>query len=245
MIKNKNEQLINENYDNIYRIASSLSKTYGLPFEAFEDLKKAGYVSLIEQHKNFDESKGISFWNYAYSGVRLKMLEEIRFLLDAVSISEHLNKQLGKVRKICAENVERSTNEQISLICNLMNISINKAAELLILSQKRKTSIDEYRSMLDSDDFVCDRKLEKKLLFDDLNPEEIMIENEQKQITEELIDKLDEILSPRQAEYIRMYFGIGCEPKTFAQIGEEFCIGAATVEKGVKVSLKKLKEYLS
>lgn len=245
MIKNKNEQIINENYNNIYRIASSLSMTYGLPFEALEDLQKVGYVSLIEQHKNFDESNGISFWNYAYNGVRLKMLEEIRFLCDTVSISEHLNKQLGKVRKICAENVERSTNEQISLISNLMNISTNKATELLILSQKRKTSIDEYRSMLDSDDFVCDGQLDKKLLSDILNPEEIIIENEQKQIAEGLTDKLDEILSLRQAEYIRMYYGIGCDTQTFAQIGEEFCVSAATVEKSVKAALKKLKEHLS
>lgn len=245
MIKNKNEQLINENYDNVYRLAKSLSKTCGLTFEAFEDLQKAGYVSLIEQYKSFDENKGIPFWNYAYNGVRLKMLEEIRFFLDTVSISEHLNKQLVKVRKICAENAEYSANEQISLISNSMNISENKAAELLILSQKRKTSIDEYRSMLDSDDFVCDRKLENKLLSDDLNPEEIIIENEQKKYTAELADKLDEILNPRQAEYIRMYFGIGCAQKTFAQIGEEFCISAATVEKGVKAALKKLKEHLS
>lgn len=167
------------------------------------------------------------------------MLEEIRFLCDTVSISEHLNKQLGKVRNICAENTEHSTNKQISLISNLLNISANKAAELLILSQKRKTSIDEYRSMLDSDDFVCDGQLEKKLLSDILNPEEIMIENEHKQIAEELRDKLDDILNPRQSEYIRMYFGIGREPKNFAQIGEEFCISAATVEKGVKAALKK------
>lgn len=173
------------------------------------------------------------------------MLEEIRFLFDTVSISEHLNKQLGKVRKICAENVEHSTSEQISLISNLMNISTNKAAELLILSQKRKTSIDEYRSMLDSDDFVSDKKLDEKLLSDILNPEEIMIQNEQKQIAEDLTDKLDEILSSRQAEYIRMYFGIGCEQKTFAQIGEEFCVNAATLERGVKAALKKLKEHLS
>lgn len=245
MIKNKNEQLINENYDNVYRLAKSLSKTYGLTFEAFEDLQKAGYVSLIEQYKNFDESKEIPFWTYAYNGVRLKMLEEIRFLFDTVSVSEHLNKQLVRVRKICAENAEYSANEQISLISNSMNISANKAAELLILSQKRKTSIDEYRAMLDSDDFVCDRKLEKKLLSDDLNPEEIMIENEQKNYTAELADKLDEILNPRQAEYIRMYFGIGREQKTFAQIGEEFCISTSTVEKGVKAALKKLKKHLS
>jgi len=42
-----------------------------------------------------------------------------------------------------------------------------------------------------------------------------------------------------------MYFGIGCAQKTFAQIGEEFCISATTVEKGVKAALKKLKEHLS
>ncbi len=245
MKKNKNERLIHENYDNVYRLAESLSKTYSLPFEAFEDLQKAGYISLIEQSANFNESKGVPFWTYAYSGVRLKMLEEIRFLLDTVNVSEHLNKQLNKIRKVCAENSQFSVNEQIVLISNTMNISTDKATELFILSQKRKTSIDEYRSMLDSNDFIHDKKLDEKLLSDILNPEEIMIENEQKQIAENLIDKLDVLLSPRQAEYIRMYYGIDYKSQTFAQIGEEFCINATTVEKGVKTALKKLKEYLS
>lgn len=180
MKKNKNERLIHENYDNVYRLAESLSKTYSLPFETFEDLQKAGYISLIEQSVNFNESKGVPFWTYAYSGVRLKMLEEIRFFLDTVSISEHLNKQIGKVRKICAENSQFSVDEQIVLISNTMNISTDKATELFILSQKRKTSIDEYRSMLDSNDFIHDKKLDEKLLSDILNPEEIVIENEQK-----------------------------------------------------------------
>lgn len=173
------------------------------------------------------------------------MLEEIRFLLDTVNVSEHLNKQLNKIRKVCAENSQFSVNEQIVLISNTMNISTDKATELFILSQKRKTSIDEYRSMLDSNDFIHDKKLDEKLLSDILNPEEIMIENEQKQIAENLIDKLDVLLSPRQAEYIRMYYGIDYKSQTFAQIGEEFCINATTVEKGVKTALKKLKEYLS
>lgn len=245
MKKNKNERLIYENYDNVYRLAESLSKRYGLTFESFEDLQKAGYVSLIEQSGNFDESKGIPFWTYAYNGVRLKMLEEIRFLLDTVSISEHLNKQIGKVRKICAENSQFSVDEQIVLISNTMNISTDKATELFILSQKRKTSIDEYCSMLVSDDFISDKNLNEKLLSEILNPEEIVIENEQRQIAENLIDKLNVLLSSRQAEYIRMYYGIGCKPQTFSQIGEEFCISAATVEKSIKAALKKLKEHLS
>lgn len=69
MKKEKNEQLINENYDNVYNLAKSLSKAYGLSFESFEDLQKAGYISLIEQFENFDEIKGIPFWTYAYNGV--------------------------------------------------------------------------------------------------------------------------------------------------------------------------------
>ena len=45
MDKNK---LIDENYQNIYNLAQRISKTYGLPFDVFEDLQKEGYISLIE-----------------------------------------------------------------------------------------------------------------------------------------------------------------------------------------------------
>ena len=104
MTKNTNEQLIQDNYRNVYALAHSLAKSYNLAFEAFEDLQKVGYISLIEQSKTFDENSGVPFWTYACKGVKLKMLEELRFILDTVSISPYLNKQIGKVRKIVSAN---------------------------------------------------------------------------------------------------------------------------------------------
>jgi DNA-directed RNA polymerase sigma subunit (sigma70/sigma32) len=38
-------------------------------------------------------------------------------------------------------------------------------------------------------------------------------------------------LTPRHANYIKMYFGIGCARMTYKEIGEEFCVSAKTVEK--------------
>ena len=48
-------------------------------------------------------------------------------------------------------------------------------------------------------------------------------------------------LTPRQADYIKMYFGIGCTKMTYEEIGEEFCVSAGAVEKAVKNSIEKLR----
>ena len=232
MTKNTNEQLIQDNYRNVYALAHSLAKSYNLAFEAFEDLQKVGYISLIEQSKTFDENSGVPFWTYACKGVKLKMLEELRFILDTVSISPYLNKQIGKVRKIVSANAESNTSELIEIVSQILKISADKSEELLILSTK------------ESGEGMQDDKLEDKLRSDCLNPEDLMLEQENQAFAMLLADSLDDILSHRQAEYIRMYFGIGCAPQTFEQIGEEFCVNAGTVEKGVKSALKKLKEYI-
>ena len=147
MTKNTNEQLIQDNYRNVYALAHSLAKSYNLAFEAFEDLQKVGYISLIEQSKTFDENSGVPFWTYACKGVKLKMLEELRFILDTVSISPYLNKQIGKVRKIVSANAESNTSELIEIVSQILKISADKSEELLILSTEEKTSIDEYQSM--------------------------------------------------------------------------------------------------
>lgn len=195
MTKNTNEQLIQDNYRNVYALAHSLAKSYNLAFEAFEDLQKVGYISLIEQSKTFDENSGVPFWTYACKGVKLKMLEELRFILDTVSISPYLNKQIGKVRKIVSANAESNTSELIEIVSQILKISADKSEELLILSTKEKTSIDEYQSMLESGEGMQDDKLEDKLRSDCLNPEDLMLEQENQAFAMLLADSLDDILS--------------------------------------------------
>lgn len=52
-------------------------------------------------------------------------------------------------------------------------------------------------------------------------------------------------LTPRQADYIKMYFGIGCTRMTYEEIGEEFCVSAKAVEKFFKEEIKKIKESVN
>lgn len=243
MTKNKKEQLINDNYDNVYRLAKSLCRAYGLPSDVFEDLQKAGYISLLSQADSYDESKGVAFQTYAYKGVRNKMLEEIRFYIDTVSISAHLNKQLTKVRSLATANSDKNTQQLISLISKTMNISSDKAEELLILSRKDKTSIDEY-SEKHNEEGICDCELGKRLSTHESNPEEVLLQKEQQKDNAAVSALIDEILPVRQAEYIKLYYGIGCKPQTLEEIGEEFYVNSSTVDKGIKNALKKLREKM-
>lgn len=55
---------------------------------------------------------------------------------------------------------------------------------------------------------------------------------------------IDEILPVRQAEYIKLYYGIGCKPQTLEKIGEEFCVSSSTVDKGIKRALERLREEM-
>lgn len=230
MDKNK---LINDNYQNIYNLAQRISKTYGLPFDVFEDLQKEGYISLIEQYESYNENKEASFWTYAYKGVRNKMLSAMRFYFNTVTIPEYLNKQLMTVNRIKISNPEFTVIQLTDVIAKEMKISAEKAEELLVLSAKEKVSIDKCDDdetplieLFSDDEYRPDMKLFDDNITIDMNTLMKIIETE---------------LTPRQADYIKMYFGIGCTKMTYEEIGEEFCVSAGAVEKAVKNSIEKLR----
>lgn len=230
MDKNK---LINDNYQNIYNLAQRISKTYGLPFDVFEDLQKEGYISLIEQSESYNENSEASFWTYAYKGVRNKMLSAVQFYFNNVTIPEHLNRQVTMINRIKARNPELTDIQLIDIIAEEMKISAEKAEELLVLSAKEKVSIDK----CDDDEtplielFSDDEYRPDKKLFDDNIPIDMNT----------LMKIIETELTPRQADYIKMYFGIGCTKMTYEEIGEEFCVSARAVEKAVKNSIEKLR----
>ena len=230
MDKNK---LINDNYQNIYNLAQRISKTYRLPFDVFEDLQKEGYISLIEQYESYNENREASFWTYAYKGVRNKMLSAMRFYFNTVTIPEYLNKQLMTVNRIKISNPEFTVIQLTDVIAKEMKISAEKAEELLVLSAKEKVSIDKCDDdetplieLFSDDEYRPDMKQFDDNITIDMNTLMKIIETE---------------LTPRQADYIKMYFGIGCTKMTYEEIGEEFCVSAGAVEKAVKNSIEKLR----
>ena len=161
MDKNK---LINDNYQNIYKLAQRISKTYGLPFDVFEDLQKEGYISLIEQYESYNENSEASFWTYAYKGVRNKMLSAVQFYFNTVTIPEHLNRQFTAINRIKARNPELTDIQLTNVISEEMKISAEKAEELLVLSAKEKVSIDKLLSDFGSVHSIAEKHSDDFLL---------------------------------------------------------------------------------
>ena len=222
MDKNK---LIDENYQNIYNIAQRISKTYGLPFDVFEDLQKEGYISLIEQYESYNENSEASFWTYAYKGVRNKMLSAVQFYFNSVTIPEHLNRQFTTINRIKERNPELTDIQLTNVISEEMKISAEKAEELLVLSAKEKVSIDK----CDDDE----TPLIELFSDDEYRPDKKMLDDGIPIDTDKLMKTIETELTPRQADYIKMYFGIGCTRMTYEEIGEEFCVSAKAVEKSL------------
>ena len=227
MDKNK---LIDENYQNIYNLAQRISKTYGLPFDVFEDLQKEGYISLIEQYESYNENSEASFWTYAYKGVRNKMLSAVQFYFNSVTIPEHLNRQFTTINRIKERNPELTDIQLIDVIAKEMKISAEKAEELLVLSAKDKISLDDcdengaplVELFTEDEEFISDTD---------------SIEENNTAYMEKALKAIETKLNPRQTDYIKMHFGIGYARMTYEEIGEEFCVSAKAVEKAVKAAL--------
>ena len=227
MDKNK---LIDENYQNIYNLAQRISKTYGLPFDVFEDLQKEGYISLIEQYESYNENSEASFWTYAYKGVRNKMLSAVQFYFNSVTIPEHLNRQFTTINRIKERNPELTDIQLIDVISEEMKISAEKAEELLVLSAKDKISLDDCD---ENDTPLIELFTEDEEFISDID----LIEENNTAYMEKTLKAIETKLNPRQTDYIKMHFGIGYARMTYEEIGEEFCVSAKAVEKAVKAAL--------
>lgn len=227
MDKNK---LIDENYQNIYNLAQRISKTYGLPFDVFEDLQKEGYISLIEQYESYNENSEASFWTYAYKGVRNKMLSAVQFYFNSVTIPEHLNRQFTTINRIKERNPELTDIQLIDVIAKEMKISAEKAEELLVLSAKGKISLDDCD---ENDTPLIELFTEDEEFISDID----LIEENNTAYMEKALKAIETKLNPRQTDYIKLHFGIGYARMTYEEIGEEFCVSAKAVEKAVKAAL--------
>lgn len=232
MDKNK---LISENCQNVYALAERISKTYRLPFDVFENLQKEGYISLLEQSDRYNENSDASFWTYAYKGVRNRMLSAVQFYFNTVTIPEYLNRQFTAIYRIKTRNPELTDIQLIDVIAAEMKISAEKAEELLVLSAKEKTSVDE-----------CDENETPLIEFlpDDgeFNPDRELFEEDSTVGMDTLLKTIETELKPRHAEYVKMHFGIGCTKMTYEEIGEEFCVSADAVEKAVKIAIEKIRK---
>ncbi len=205
------EKLITSNL----RLVVSIAKHYvghGVPFS---DLIQEGNIGLIKAAGKFDHRKGFTFSTYATWWIRQSIIRCIADQGRTIRLPVHMSETLYKIRK--AESLlmvklnRTSTEQEIAWELDITTSAVHEALAY------RSTMVSLDAPIGDDDstigDFIHDSYVE--------DPESKLISN----ILHETIKKVLSTLPERDAEIIRLRFGIDSDHAyTLEEIGNMYGI---------------------
>ncbi len=215
------------------RFVVSVAKQYQNQGLTLPDLINEGNLGLIKAAQRFDETRGFKFISYAVWWIRQSILQALAEQSRIVRLP--LNK-IGSINKI------------------------NKAFAFLEQANERKPSAEEIAKELDMT--VADVKQSLKnsgrhvsmdaplIAGEDSNLYDVLRSGESPNPDKELlheslrteIERALETLTPREADVIRLYFGLaGQHSMTLEEIGETFDLTRERVRQIKEKAIRRLK----
>ena len=183
------------------RFVVSVAKRYQNQGLGLPDLINEGNLGLIKAAQRFDETKGFKFISYAVWWIRQSILQAIAEQSRLVRLPLNQIGTLNKVRKSFSK-LEQDFQREPSAeeLAQVLNFSINHITDVMRVSA-RPVSID---APLDSSE---DSSTLLDILDgnDSVNTDTSMM---QESMTED-INRYLSVLSPKEVQIIKMFFGIG------------------------------------
>ena len=215
------------------RFVVSVSKQYQNQGLTLPDLINEGNLGLIKAAQRFDETRGFKFISYAVWWIRQSILqalaEQARIVRLPLNKIGSINKVNNTFARLEQEFLREPTSEEIA---DILHIAPREVKDALKVSA-RHVSMDAPLKK-DEDNTLYDIILEKesespdsKLLNDSLRRE---------------IDRSLGTLSAREADIIRLYYGLSGEPPySLEEIGKLFNLTRERVRQIKEKGIKRLK----
>ena len=215
------------------RFVVSVSKQYQNQGLSLPDLINEGNLGLIKAAQRFDETRGFKFISYAVWWIRQSILQAlaeqsriVRLPLNKIVSINKINKTYAKLE----QEFEREPNaEEIAEALDITEAEVKESMKNAgrHVSMDAPLVQDEDNNMYDvlkSDEVVTP---ETELLYESLRKE---------------IDRAISTLSPREADVVRLYFGLnGSHPMTLEEIGEKFDLTRERVRQIKEKAIRRLK----
>ena len=215
------------------RFVVSVAKQYQNQGLSLPDLINEGNLGLIKAAEKFDETRGFKFISYAVWWIRQSILQAlaeqsriVRLPLNQVGSLNKINKALSQFEQ---KNERAPSNEELA---EMIDIPQDKISDTLRVSG-RHVSVDapfvegEDNSLLDvipnDDSPMADRGLVNESLSTE-------------------IERSLQILTSREREIIKSFFGIGCQEMTLEEIGERPDLTRERVRQIKEKAIRKLKK---
>lgn len=225
------DKLVNSNL----RFVISVAKMYQNQGLSLSDLINEGNLGLIKAAKRFDETKGFKFISYAVWWIRQGIISAIA---DQSRIVRLPLNQVGNLAKLGKANREFEQEfERIPTIDELSKILEKSTEEVLYILQiyNRQVSVDA----------PLKRNDENKMTLIDVLQDETQSMPDKDLMSDSLKNEIENALftlDKREAEVIRLSFGIGSNHKaTLEEIGSKFNLTRERIRQIKEKALRKLR----
>ena len=216
------------------RFVVSVAKQYQNQGLSLPDLINEGNLGLIKAAEKFDETRGFKFISYAVWWIRQSILQALAEQSRIVRLPLNQVGNISKIQKAVTrfeqENERKPSSEELA---HELDLSEEKVIETMKING-RQLSVDapfvdgEDNSLLDvlvNDDAPI---ADKDLINESLSTE---------------IERALSTLTEREAEIIKMFFGIGGMPEmTLEEIGVNFGLTRERVRQIKEKAIRRLRQ---
>src|SRR3989338_5464102 len=223
------DKLVKSNLKFVVYIAKNY-QNYGLPLD---DLINEGNLRLIKAAKRFDETRGFKFISYAVwwirQGILQALAEQSRIVRLPLNRVGALNK-IGKAFSPLEQEFERKPSA--SELAEELDMSLFEVADTLKISGRHLSMDAPFAQGEDNRllDVIQDERQPA--------PDSILIKESLSKEVERALGTLTE----REAEVIRLYFGLGREHSlTLEEIGEKFQLTRERVRQIKEKAIRRLR----
>ncbi len=216
------------------RFVVSVSKQYQNQGLSLPDLINEGNLGLIKAAKRFDETRGFKFISYAVWWILQSILQALAEQARIVRLPLNKIGSINKINKIFSELEQKYEREP----------TIQEISESLDIAPKNiKEAIKNTGRHISMDAPIANSE-EETNLYDVLlsanspSPDAELIKDSLRREIERILN----ILTAREADVLRLYFGLkGYHQHTLDEIGEVFFLSRERVRQIKEKAIRRLK----
>jgi len=215
------------------RFVVSVAKQYQNQGLTLPDLINEGNLGLIKAAQRFDETRGFKFISYAVWWIRQSILQALAEQSRIVRLPLNKIGSINKINKMYASlEQEHERAPSASEIASHLEMSEDDVKESMKNAGRHVSMDAPLVEGEDSNLYDVIRSGESPIPDRDLMTESLRTE-----ITRALAT-----LTPREADVVQLYFGLGDEhPMTLEEIGEQFDLTRERVRQIKEKAIRRLK----
>ena len=215
------------------RFVVSVAKQYQNQGLSLPDLINEGNLGLIKAAEKFDETRGFKFISYAVWWIRQSILQAlaeqsriVRLPLNQVGSLNKINKALAKFEQ------ENERNPSAEELADLLEIPTEKVSDTMRVSG-RHVSVDA--PFVDGED---NSLLDVLVNNDSPNADFGLI----KESLASEIERALAVLTERERDIVKYFFGIGVPELTLEEIGDKFDLTRERVRQIKEKAIRRLRQ---